>query len=93
MARRDRRPVWLNGIDAGRVRGAIDVMITRRTIVAGVLMVPAAAFAARVSRFAHGAILASRPGSSGRSAALCGACGSTSHTMLDRGCPAAPKVV
>lgn len=68
-------------------------MLTRRR-----LLVPLAALTA-TSAFSgtlaarRRVMLPSRPLASGTSATRCAQCGAHDHTMLDRRCPAAPRVI
>lgn len=68
-------------------------MTTRRRVLGAIAAVPLLAAGATLARAAQRSIAASRPAPIGRSAALCGACGSATHAMLDPACPATPKVV
>ena len=68
-------------------------MTTRRKVLGAIAAVPLFAAGATLARGTRRAIAASRPGSIGRSAGLCGACGSSDHAMLDPTCPASPRVV
>jgi hypothetical protein len=62
-------------------------------VLGAIAAVPVLAAGATLARAARRTIAASRPAPIGRSAALCGACGATTHAMLDPACPATPKVV
>jgi hypothetical protein len=57
----------------------------------GALAVPRAVGV--VEQGVNGAIRAARPAPSGTSATRCAQCGATDHTMLDRRCPLAPRVL
>ena len=65
----------------------------RRKLLTAVASVPVVgAVAVAATRLgAHAAML--RPGSHGDTASRCGQCGADDHTMLARGCPAAPEVL
>jgi hypothetical protein len=56
----------------------------------GLAVASAAAAAARIATATAPSL---RPAPSGTSATRCGACGAIGHSMLDRDCPAAPRVL
>jgi hypothetical protein len=68
----------------------------RRLLVAG-LGLPAILIATRGADAVGGvmtaAIRGARPPAEGTSTTRCAQCGSPEHTMLDRGCPLAPRVL
>lgn len=77
-------------------RGVVAVPSTpvpRRRLLAAIASVPVvgAAAVAATRLGAHAAMM--RPGARGDSATRCGQCGAGDHTMLARGCPAAPEII
>ncbi|HEX6130614.1 MAG TPA: hypothetical protein VF044_02730 [Actinomycetota bacterium] len=66
---------------------------TRRAVLAGLALAPAALVAGRAIAAAGAGARALRPSARGRSATTCGACGATGHSMLDPACPSAPRVI
>jgi hypothetical protein len=66
---------------------------TRRGFLIGMLAVPAVAVGAGAMGVARRGIAAMRPAARGTTSLTCAQCGADGHTMLDPGCPAAPKVV
>ena len=66
------------------------VATSRRRILRTLVVLPLAVAAGSAVAAARRGIAASRPRSIGRSAALCGACGSSDHAMLDPACPVTP---
>ncbi len=67
--------------------------VPRRKLLTAIASVPVVgAVAVAATRLgAHAAMM--RPGARGDSATRCGQCGATGHSMLARGCPAAPEVM
>ena len=67
--------------------------VPRRKLLTAIASVPiVGAVAVAATRLgAHAAMM--RPGARGDSASRCGQCGAGDHTMLARGCPAAPQVI
>ena len=75
-----------------------DVVVRRRTgyLPRRALLAPVAAvLVASLTGLGAAArnLLPTRPLPSGTSASRCAQCGATGHGMLDRRCPAAPKVI
>lgn len=70
---------------------------TRRRLLAAGLGVPAILVARRgadaLGDVVTAAIRGARPAADGTSATRCAQCGSPGHTMLDPGCPLAPRVL
>jgi hypothetical protein len=71
--------------------------VTRRDLLVATIAIPAVMvaepFAKSVASAISGAARASRPAASGTTATRCAQCGSVTHTMLDTGCPLAPRVL
>jgi hypothetical protein len=63
----------------------------RRKLLRALVAIPLVAGAASAVAATRRGIVAARPRPIGRSAALCGACGSSDHSMLDPACPATPR--
>jgi hypothetical protein len=71
--------------------------LTRRAVLRAAVVAPVglavASAAAAVARLVTATAPSLRPAASGTSATRCAACGATGHGMLDRDCPAAPRVL
>lgn len=64
-----------------------------RAAVAAPLGLAVASAATAAARLVTATAPSLRPAPSGTTATRCGACGATGHAMLDRTCPAAPRVL
>jgi hypothetical protein len=71
--------------------------MSRRRLIAAGIAVPGLVVLERAASMAgdalSGATRAARPTPAGTSATRCAQCGSADHTMLDPGCPLAPRVL
>jgi len=71
--------------------------LSRRTVLRTAVLAPVglvvASAAAGVARVITASAPSLRPTATGTSATRCAACGAAGHGMLDRECPAAPRVL
>lgn len=72
---------------------ADEVHTSRRRVLRGLLVIPAATVVVGLASAAQRGVAAMRPNSRGTTVTTCAQCGRSGHSMLDPACPAAPKVV